>query len=64
MTSAPFSLAGSGKTATGFSMQSESRPSAWRVELPSKPHIGSCSSDGKSSNSFTWVLPRRFGTGS
>ena len=64
MTSAPFSWLGSGKTATGLSMQSELRPSAWRVELPSKPHSGSSSSFGKLLNSLTWVLPRRLGTGS
>src|SRR5262245_30940423 len=45
-------------------MQSELLPSACRVELPSKPHIGSCSSVGKTSNSSILVLPRRFGTGS
>src|ERR1700748_2408634 len=33
------------------------------VELPSKPHSGSCSSVGNASNSLIWVLPRRFGTG-
>src|ERR1700761_4313414 len=33
------------------------------VELPSKPHSGSCSSVGNESNSLIWVLPRRFGTG-
>ena len=64
ITSAPFVLAGSGKTATGFSMQSELLPSACRVELPSKPHIGSSSSVGNTSNSSILVLPRRFGTGS
>ena len=57
-------LAGSGKTATGCSMQSELLPSACRVELPSKPHIGSSSSVGNTSNSSIFVLPRRFGTGS
>src|SRR4051794_21555257 len=64
ITSAPLDLAGSGKTATGCSMQSELLPSAWRVELPSKPHIGSSSRVGKTSNSSIFVLPRRFGTGS
>src|ERR1700754_608678 len=33
------------------------------VELPSKPHSGSCSSVGNELNSLIWVLPRRFGTG-
>ena len=33
------------------------------VELPSKPHSGSCSSVGKLLYSLIWVLPRRFGTG-
>ena len=64
ITSAPLDLAGSGNTATGCSMQSELLPSAWRVELPSKPHIGSSSSVGNSSKSSIFVLPRRFGTGS
>src|SRR6185503_18151429 len=63
MTSTPFFLVVSGYTATGLSMQSELRPSACRVELPSKPHIGSCSSLGKLSKSLTCVLPRRFGVG-
>ena len=64
MTSTPLTLAGSGKTATGFSRQSESLPSAWRVELPSKPQSGSSSRVGRLANSFTCVLLRRFGTGS
>ncbi len=64
MTSAPFVRVASGNTATGFSMQSESLPSACSVELPSKPHSGSSSRVGKSSNSTTFVLPRRLGTGS
>ena len=64
ITRAPFSRAGSGKSATGCSMQSESLPSAWRVELPSKPQIGSSSRVGNSSNSTTFVFPRMFGTGS
>ena len=63
ITSAPLRRVLSGKTATGLSMQSELRPSACWVELPSKPHIGSCSSVGKLSNSLIWVLLRRFGTG-
>src|SRR5436190_15773082 len=33
------------------------------VDEPSKPHSGSCSSVGKASNSLSWVLPRRLGTG-
>src|SRR4051812_31959853 len=33
------------------------------VELPSKPHSGSCSSVGKELNSLICVLPRRFGVG-
>src|SRR5437899_3196661 len=49
--------------ATGFSTQSELWPSACMVELPSKPHSGSCSSVGNESNSLICVLPRRFGVG-
>src|SRR6476620_7526347 len=49
--------------ATGLSTQSELWPSACRVELPSKPHSGSCSRAGNESNSLIWVLPRRFGVG-
>ena len=63
ITSTPLVRAPSGNTATGFSTQSELWPSACMVELPSKPHSGSCSSVGKLSNSLSWVLPRRFGTG-
>jgi hypothetical protein len=33
------------------------------VELPSKPHSGSCSSVGNASNSLICVFPRRFGIG-
>src|SRR5258706_9233010 len=33
------------------------------VELPSKPHSGSCSRVGNESNSLICVLPRRFGVG-
>src|SRR5712691_6490505 len=33
------------------------------VELPSKPHSGSCSNVGNESNSLICVLPRRFGIG-
>src|SRR3979409_583660 len=33
------------------------------VELPSKPHSGSCSSVGKELNSLICVLPRKFGVG-
>ena len=64
ITSAPFFWVGVGIDRDGLSMQSELLPSAWRVELPSKPHIGSSSSFGKLSNSLIWVLPRRLGTGS
>src|SRR3954469_17445695 len=49
--------------ATGFSTQSELWPSACMVELPSKPHSGSCSSVGNTSNSLICVLPRRLGVG-
>src|SRR6266852_7617830 len=49
--------------ATGLSTQSELWPSACRVELPSKPHSGSCSNVGNESNSLICVLPRRFGIG-
>ena len=40
MTSRPCVRAGSSKSATGWSTQSELEPSAWRVELPSKFHTG------------------------
>src|SRR3954454_14780891 len=63
ITSTPLLRAPSGKTRTGFSTQSEEWPSACRVEEPSKPHSGSCSSVGNESNSLIWVLPRRFGVG-
>src|SRR3954447_756832 len=63
ITSTPFLRAPSGNTRTGLRTQSELLPSACIVELPSKPHKGSCSSDGKLSNSLIWVFPRRFGTG-
>src|SRR3977135_3601403 len=33
------------------------------VELPSKPHNGSCASVGNESNSLICVLPRRLGVG-
>src|SRR3954452_20856324 len=49
--------------ATGLSTQSELWPSACMVELPSKPHSGSCSSVGNTSNSLICVLPRRLGVG-
>src|SRR6266853_7058883 len=49
--------------ATGLSTQSELFPSACMVELPSKPHSGSCSSVGNESNSLILVLPRKFGVG-
>src|SRR6266851_9894012 len=49
--------------ATGLSTQSELWPSACMVELPSKPHSGSCSSVGNASNSLIYVLPRKFGVG-
>ena len=64
MTSIPLTFAGSGKRATGLSRQSELLPSAWRVELPSKPHIGISSRVGSLPYSLTFVLLRRFGTGS
>src|SRR6202040_572664 len=63
ITSAPLLRAASGKTATGLSTQSELWPSACRVELPSKPHSGSCSSVGNVSNSLICVLPRSFRAG-
>src|SRR6478752_288267 len=63
MTSTPLVRAASGYTATGFSTQSELRPSACIVEEPSKPQSGSCSSVGNEANSLICVLPRRFGTG-
>src|SRR5215831_21372038 len=63
MTSTPLARAASGKTATGFSTQSELWPSACKVEEPSKPHSGSCSSVGNDANSLIWVLPRKFGVG-
>src|ERR1041385_1217566 len=63
MTSTPLVRAASGKTATGFSTQSELWPSACKVEEPSKPQSGSCSSVGKDANSLIWVLPRKFGVG-
>ena len=64
MTSRPLRLAGSGKSATGWSRQSELLPSACRVELPSKFQTGSSSRTGSPSNSTIFVLLRRFGTGS
>src|SRR3954454_4750324 len=33
------------------------------VDEPSKPQSGSCSRLGNASKSFSWVLPRRLGTG-
>src|ERR1700736_5213717 len=63
ITSAPLVRAPSGYTATGLSTQSELWPSACRVELPSKPHSGSCSSVGNESNSLIWVLPLWLGVG-
>src|SRR6267143_5004893 len=63
ITRTPLVRAPSGKTATGLSTQSELLPSACMVELPSKPHSGSCSSVGNESNSLICVLPRRFGIG-
>src|SRR3954466_6256639 len=63
ITRTPLVRAPSGKTATGLSTQSELLPSACRVELPSKPHSGSCASVGNESNSLICVLPRRLGTG-
>src|SRR5882672_1862217 len=49
--------------ATGLRTQSELCPSACMVELPSKPHNGSCSSVGKLSNALICVLPRKLGVG-
>src|SRR5437868_15493326 len=63
ITSTPLVRAPSGNTATGFSTQSELWPSACRVDEPSKPHSGSCSSVGNDANSLICVLPRRFGVG-
>src|SRR6267378_8514178 len=63
ITRTPLVRAASGKTRTGFRTQSELFPSACMVELPSKPHSGSCSSVGSASNSLICVLPRRFGIG-
>src|SRR5213592_2027773 len=63
ITSTPLLRAPSGKTRTGLSTQSELLPSACMVELPSKPHSGSCSSVGNESNALIWVLPRKFGVG-
>ena len=40
ITKNPFFLSGSGYIATGLSKQSEEPPGAWRVEEPSKDHIG------------------------
>ena len=62
-TSTPFVRAGSSTARIGFSTQSELWPSACWVDEPSKPHSGSCSSDGRELNSLTSVLPRRFGVG-
>ncbi len=64
MTSLPPARAGSGKSATGWSRQSEFEPSACCVELPSKFQTGSCSRLGSAANSTIFVLLRRFGTGS
>src|SRR6202022_1296330 len=63
ITRTPLVRASSGKTRTGLRTQSELLPSACIVELPSKPHSGSCSSVGNESNSLICVLPRRFGVG-
>src|SRR6267143_5772527 len=63
ITRTPLVRAPSGKTRTGLRTQSELLPSACMVELPSKPHSGSCSSVGNESNSLIFVLPRRFGVG-
>src|ERR1700704_6430575 len=63
ITRTPFLRAPSGNTRTGLRTQSELFPSACMVELPSKPHSGSCSSVGNESYSLICVLPRRFGVG-
>ena len=41
----------------GFNIQSDELPSACCVELPSKDHIGGIS------ESVTWILLRRLGSG-
>src|ERR1700733_15374480 len=61
ITSAPLVRAPSGYTATGLSTQSELLPSACKVELPSKPHSGTCSSAATRANSLIFVWPGRFG---
>ena len=63
MTSAAFARAGSRKIATGLSTQSELLPSAWRVELPSKPQSGQLVERREASNSSTLVLPAQVGHG-
>ena len=63
ITRTPFLRVLSGKTATGFNTQSELRPSACCVELPSKPQFGSSPSLGKLLNSLIWVLLRRLANG-
>src|SRR3981081_4766983 len=63
ITRTPLVRAPAGKPRTGLRTQSELFPSACIVELPSKPHSGSCSSVGNESYSLICVLPRRFGVG-
>src|SRR6202142_2813130 len=63
ITRMPSVRAASGNTATGLRTQSELLPSACMVELPSKPHSGSCSSVGNESKALICVLPRRLGIG-
>ncbi len=62
MTRKPFLRPLSGYRATGFRTQSELFPSAWRVELPSKPHRGRSATE-VGALSTTLVLLRRFGSG-
>ena len=47
ITMAAFVLVASGYTPTGLRTQSEARPSACFVELPSNPQFGTCSKRGK-----------------
>ena len=58
----PFLRVLSGYSATGLSRQSELRPSACWVELPSNPHIGRSETD-VGALSTTFVLLRRLGSG-
>ena len=62
ITRKPFSLAGSGYTATGFKRQSEEPPSACFVDDPSNDHTGQ-SSNLPLKSSITLVLLRMFCVG-